>query len=109
MGDKGLEALLDEGVVVCHEFILGELACGNLKNRSEVLTLLDALPSVPAAQNEEVLHLLDREKLYGKGLGWIDVHLLASALLGDCVLWTLDASLERAAARLGIAFSAKEG
>ena len=72
--------------------------CGNLKRRSMVLSLLGELPVVPTAENEEVLALLDREKLYGRGLGWIDAHLLASAMLADCPIRTLDVSLRRAAA-----------
>ena len=70
-----------------------------------VLSLLGALPAVPMAESEEVLALLDREKLYGRGLGWIDAHLLASAMLADCPIWTLDVSLKRAAAHLKIDFS----
>jgi predicted nucleic acid-binding protein len=108
MGDRRLAALLEDGVIWRHEFILGELVCGNLKNRSEVLALLAALPPVPTAQRDEVMLLLDREELHGKGLGWIDAHLLASALLGDCVLWTLDARLKRAATKLGIGYSTKD-
>ena len=69
MGDKKLAELLEEGEVSCHPHIIGELACGNLKRRSIVLSLLGELPSVPMAENEEVLALLDREKLYGRGLG----------------------------------------
>jgi len=102
MGDRELAELLQEGEVLCHPSILGELACGNLKRRAMVLSLLGELPTVPVAENEEVLALLDREKLYGRGLGWIDAHLLASAMLADSPLWTLDASLKRAATHLKI-------
>lgn len=105
MGDKKLAELLEEGEVSCHPHVIGELACGNLRRRSMVLSLLGELPLVPIAENEEVLALLDREKLYGRGLGWIDVHLLASAMLAECPIWTLDVSLKRAAARLRIDFS----
>ena len=108
MGDKKLAGLLDDGEVSCHSFILGELACGNLKHRSEVLSLLRALPLVPVAEDDEVMLLLEREKLYGKGLCWIDAHLLGSALLADCLLWTLDASLKRAAAHLKVVYSATD-
>jgi predicted nucleic acid-binding protein len=105
MGDKKLAGFLDDGEVACHSFILGEVACGNLKHRSEVLSLLKALPSVPVAEDDEVMLLLEREKLYGKGMGWIDAHLLGSALLGDCALWALEASLKRAAAHLRVGYS----
>ena len=102
MGDKRLEDLLQEGEVCCHPFVIGELACGNLKQRGTVLSLLQELPSAPLAENEEVLAFLESEKLFGQGLGWIDAHLLASAMLEESPIWTLDASLKRAAARLKI-------
>ena len=105
MGDKKLAELLEEGEVSCHPHVIGELACGNLRRRSMVLSLLGELPLVPIAENEEVLALLDRGKLYGRGLGWIDAHLLASAMLAECPIWTLDVSLKRAAAHLRIDFS----
>jgi predicted nucleic acid-binding protein len=108
MGDKKLAGLLEEGEVSCHPDIIGELACGNLKRRSVVLSLLAELPVVPVAENDEVLALLDREKLYGRGLGWIDAHLLASAMLADCPIWTLDVSLKRAAVHLKIDFSSTD-
>ena len=108
MGDKKLAELLQEGEVWCHPDIIGELACGNLRRRSIVLSLLRDLPAVPTAENEEVLALIDREKLYGRGLGWIDAHLLASAMLADGPIWTLDASLKRAAAHLKIDYSATD-
>ena len=105
MGDKRLEDLLQEGEVCCHPFVIGELACGNLKQREAVLSLLQALPSTPVAENEEVLAFLESEKLFGRGLGWIDAHLLASGMLAESPIWTLDASLKRAAALLKIDYS----
>jgi len=79
-GHIGLEALLSEGHVVCHPFIVGELACGNLKNRSEILSLLQALPLATPAEHEEVMQFIENYSLMGKGLGYIDMHLLASAI-----------------------------
>ncbi|MBI2371346.1 MAG: PIN domain-containing protein [Deltaproteobacteria bacterium] len=99
-GNDQLAGLLTEEQVLSHRFVLGELACGNLRNRSEVLSLVAALPRVPVAEHEEVLHLVDSRRLYGRGLGWVDVHLLASCLLAGCGLWTLDRPLSRAAAAL---------
>jgi predicted nucleic acid-binding protein len=99
-GNIGLEALLHEGLVVCHPFIVGELACGNLKNRSEILGLLQALPRGIPAAHEEVLQFIDNYGLKGKGLGYIDMHLLASALLTKVTLWTLDQKLHVVAATL---------
>ncbi|OGP97316.1 MAG: ribonuclease [Deltaproteobacteria bacterium RIFCSPLOWO2_02_56_12] len=102
-GSERLRSLLDEEQVFCHPFVIGELACGTLRNRQEVLSLLKALPQARGAEHEEVLHLLEGRHLYGRGLGWVDVHLLASALLTACSLWTLDKPLRRAATALNIA------
>ena len=102
-GNKQLAALLDEGGVCCHQFVTGELACGTLRNREELLSLLNALPAVPIAAHEEVLGFVSERQLAGRGLGWIDVHLLASALLSNCSLWTLDKTLRSAAVELKVA------
>lgn len=101
--DDRLKALLSDEQVLCHPFVVGELACGSVKRGTEILTLLMALPETRVAEREEVLHLLDAERLYGRGLGWVDVHLLAPALMSRCRLWTLDRPLRGAAARLGVA------
>lgn len=101
-GSDRLRSLLHDELVLCHPFVVGELACGTLRNRQEVLSLLRALPQARAAEHEEVLHLLEGRHLYGRGLGWIDAHLLASALLTGCTLWTFDKPLGRAAAALDI-------
>ena len=100
--DRELASLLNEGVVLCHPFVIGELACGNLKNRAEILSLLAALPASEVANHEEVLHMVSDRKLPGKGLGWIDVHLLASALLSKCTLWTKDKPLGSVARTLKV-------
>jgi predicted nucleic acid-binding protein len=102
MGSEHLRSLLHEEQVFCHPFIAGELACGTLRNRHEILNLLRALPQARVLKHEEVLHFLEERRLYGRGLGWIDAHLLASALLTRCSLLTLDNSLLRAAATLDI-------
>ncbi len=103
-GDTGLETLLSEEKVACHPFIIGELACGNLKNRHEILTLLGTLPAAVEAEHEEVLQLIEDRSLMGKGLGYIDIHLLASAILGDYRLWTLDKKLNDVSSKLGLSF-----
>lgn len=100
----GLETLLNEGQVVCHPFIVGELACGNLKNRSRILSLLNTLPMAHIAENEEVMHFIERYRLMGKGLGYIDMHLLASAMLTTTPLWTLDKRLNSISTALGLYF-----
>jgi len=103
-GDIGLETLLNEGYVVCHPFIVGELSCGNLKNRSEILSLLQALSIVTPAEHEEVMRFIENYSLMGKGLGYIDMHLLASAILSRVPLWTLDKKLKRVSLKLGLAY-----
>ena len=100
-GGVGLDTLLTEGQVLCHPFIVGELACGNLRRRSEILTHLQALPQAIPAKHEEVLQFIEHHGLMGKGLGYVDVHLLASARLTRAALWTLDKKLHDMAGKLG--------
>lgn len=88
--------LLNDGYVMCHPFLVGELACGHLKNRAEILSLIQTLPKVVQAEDEEVLRLIDNNQLMGKGLGYIDIHLLASAILTKVPIWTLDKKLTEA-------------
>jgi predicted nucleic acid-binding protein len=99
-GNNQLATLLDQGGVCCHRFVIGELACGRLRNRDELLGLFRALPEVRLAEHEEVLTFIGERKLAGRGLGWIDMHLLASALLENCKIWTFDKALEAAATEL---------
>jgi predicted nucleic acid-binding protein len=101
-GNNRLRSLLYDEQVLCHPFVVGELACGMLRNRGEILSTLRALPEARVAENDEVLHLLEARRLYGRGLGWVDANLLASALLTGCALWTLDKPLSKAAAALRI-------
>ena len=102
LGSERLRSLLQDNQVLCHPFVIGELACGNLHNRNEILHLLEALPGAPVADHSEVLHLINAHRLYGHGLGWIDVHLLASALITGCELWTSDRLLHTLADRVGL-------
>lgn len=94
--------LLAAGEVVTHPFVIGELACGNLANRTEILSLLSALPSVKVATHAEALHLVEAHHLPGQGLGWIDMHLLASARLSQTGLWSRDRRLHAVVKQLGI-------
>ena len=104
--DDTLISLLNSTQVVIHPFIIGELACGNLKNRAELLALLRKLPAVQSAQQEEVLYFIEHNQLMGRGIGFIDVHLLASlALSNHTLLWTRDKRLDLAADQLGMAFN----
>jgi predicted nucleic acid-binding protein len=103
-GVPALADALEQGRVLVHPFVVGELACGNLRNRREVLELLGNLPSVPAATDAEAMEFIERRILMGRGIGYIDVHLLASvALAGTAKLWTRDRRLAAAAAELNLA------
>ena len=102
-GDAELSKRLEEGVVVTHRLVIEELACGSIARRDEILELLAALPRVSEADHDEFLHFLAERRLFGSGLGAVDVHLLASAKLARAELWTRDAALSRAAGRLGVA------
>jgi len=108
---KGLPALaaaLEQGTVLTHPFVLGELACGNLKNRREVLRLLGDLPGAPVATDAEALAFIEQRALMGRGIGYIDVHLLAAAALdGAARLWTRDKRLAAVAADLDLAYAAE--
>jgi predicted nucleic acid-binding protein len=103
-GTIGLDALLNKGHVVCHPFIIGELACGNLKNRSGILSLLQALPMAIPVEHEEVMQFIETHSLMGNGLGYIDMHLLASAVLTNVPLWTLDRKLSETSLKLGMRY-----
>jgi predicted nucleic acid-binding protein len=106
-GEPALEIALDAGQVLMHPFILGELACGNLNRRIEVLSLMRELPRAPVALDDETLEFIDRRKLTGRGIGYVDVHLLASAVLaGSAQLWTRDRRLASVAKELGHRFVA---
>lgn len=101
-GNPRLDSLLDDGEVTCHPFIIGELACGNISNRTQILTLLHSLPRAVVAGHEEVMRFIEFYRLMGIGLGYIDVHLLASARLTMTPIWTRDLQLKKAAAKLDI-------
>jgi predicted nucleic acid-binding protein len=103
----GLVELLMNGEVVCHPFIVGELACGNLRNRTSIISLLEALPMALLVEHEEVLAFIEAHSVMGKGLGYVDVHLLASTLLTGISLWTLDLKLDRTAEELRCGYGQK--
>lgn len=84
-GEPRLAEFLRNGLVLIHPFVLGELACGNLKNRGQTLKDLAALPLAVSSTHQEAFHLVNERNLWGKGIGWVDAHLLTSALLSaDC-------------------------
>jgi len=101
-GNARLEALLGDGLVLVHPFVVGELALGRLKRRDEVLGLLGEMPRAEAASQDEALEFVDHHDLVGNGVGWVDVHLLVSAALTGASLWTLDRPLAAAAGRLAL-------
>ena len=104
-GDAELVALLDRAQVLSHPFVIGELACGNLRNRTEVLRLLQDLPQLPVANDAEVLFFIERHRLMGRGIGYVDNHLLAAtALAAPARLWTRDQRLAAVARDLTLAY-----
>lgn len=101
-----LSELLESNRVLIHPLIIGELACGNLKNRAQILKLLSRLTFAPSASHDETLYFIEKNKLMGKGVGYIDVQLLAStALETGAKLWTNDKRMKGIAAKLGVAWN----
>ncbi len=105
-GDPAVVRLLQSDEAACHPFVISELACGNIQNRSEILGLLRALPLLPKARDEELLLFIDSYRLMGKGLGLIDIHLLASCQLARAQLLTRDKNLAARSRSLGLYTSA---
>ena len=104
--DKKLTTLLNSSQVLTHPMVVGELACGNLRNRREILSLLGGLPQVLVATDDEVLFFIERHRLMGRGIGYIDAHLLAAAALTQSArLWTHDQRLVQVASELNLADS----
>ncbi len=104
-GETLLADILESMEVIMHPYVLGELACGNLQNRRETLRLLGNLPMAPTATERETLGFVEHRALIGRGIGYIDVHLLASTMLnGDTKLWTRDKRLAKTAEELELAF-----
>jgi predicted nucleic acid-binding protein len=101
-GNRKLVELLAEGQACIHPFVIGELACGNLKDRKEIIALLHALPEATKAEDDEVLFFIEKHKLMGLGIGLIDLHLLASCKLDNTQLLTRDKRLASAAEKLGL-------
>ncbi len=105
-GDKVLTALLDAGMVLAHPFVIGELALGNLRQCEIVLKALADLPHASVATDAEVLHFIERHALSGRGIGYLDAHLLAAAkLTAGAELWTNDKRLHGVAVQLELAIT----
>ena len=99
-----LTELLNQGTAATHPYVIGELSCGNLKNREEILALMQDLPMALPAEHDEIQGFIESRRLMGQGLGIIDVHILASALLSGIELWTENRHLAKTAADLDISF-----
>ena len=104
-GDSHLAELLGRGVAASHDFVIGEIACGNLKNRQELLSLLSYLPKCELASHDEVLFFIERHRLMGRGIGYVDACLLAAATLSSAQIWTRDKRLGAIAEDLGCAYA----
>jgi len=100
--NPALSSLLSDGQVFGHPFVIGELACGNIRSRAVTLAELSHLPEAITAHHGEVMRLIEQRRLWGVGIGWVDAHLIASARLLECSLWTLDLALAEAATKAGV-------
>lgn len=105
-GDKTLAQLLSQGQVYIHPMIIGELACGHLQNRTQLIDLWQNLPCAVEANHQEVMFFIESHRLMGKGIGFVDAHLLTSTrLTANTRLWTRDKRLGSVAQSLGVGFS----
>jgi predicted nucleic acid-binding protein len=102
-GSRVLGQLLRDSEVLVHPFVVGELALGRIRNRREIMDLLANLPGIEVAEHREVMHLVENRDLGGSGIGWIDAHLIASAMIARARLLTVDKALLNAARSVGIA------
>ena len=93
-GSPALTELLHVDRVCTHDFVIGELACGNLQNRAEILGLLQSLPKAPAVTEDEILFFIEQRRLMGQGIGYIDAHLLAACVMQGVQLWSKDKRLK---------------
>lgn len=103
-GNPQLVILLETGQVCCHPFVIGELACGSLGNRQEILGLLKSLPPLNAATDDEELFFIEQHRLMGRGIGYVDTHLLAACAIHAAQLWTRDKRLSDIAEAMGLAY-----
>lgn len=107
-GDSLLRELLEQQGVLVHPFIIGELAMGNFRQRNVILSALGDLPTTMLADDAEVLQYISRQSLAGRGMGYVDAHLLTSVqMTPDALLWTRDKRLAAVAAKLWLSFAAK--
>ncbi len=103
--NQHLVALLEDGMVVCHPYVVAEIACGTPPNRRAIISLLAELESAPVATQTELLAMVEIQRLYGRGCGLVDMSLLAAALLSNrALLWTMDKRLDQVASELNMAY-----
>lgn len=105
-GDARLADLLTSAAVAVHPFVIGELACGSLRRGSEVVTLLAELPAATTVSHDEVIQFITHHRLGGRGIGYVDAHLLASAVVDGVPLWSRNKALNAEASRLGVSYKA---
>ena len=105
--DQNLSHLLEQGLVACHPFIVGEIACGGIKNRQEIINLLNDLPSTEILDHSDIIDFIENRKIMNKGIGYIDVHLLGSVLVSDTRIWTFDKALKKMAFQLSVGYDIK--
>lgn len=109
-GDASLAALLADGRVMTHPFVIGEIALGAIPKREAIIGDLGALPSAETVSFGEIVHFIERQALFGLGIGYVDAHLLASTFLTKgAALWSRDKRLAAAAERLGVATDPSAG
>ena len=108
LGDALLAQLLEENAVLMHPYIVGEIACGSLTNRAATLDLLQQMPMAAVAEHDELLGYIEHHKLHGKGIGYVDIHLLASTAITSATLWTRDKRLHQTAMALNLAMPPAE-
>jgi predicted nucleic acid-binding protein len=101
--DDRMAAHLSRAEVIVHPFVIGEMALGELRRRAEILLLLSRMPQAPVASHSEILAFVERRGLHGRGIGYVDAHLLASTFLSASSLWTHDKRLHAIARSLGVA------
>jgi len=100
--NDNLDTLLYRGTVQMHEFIIGELAIGNFKNRKPILDLLESVPKLKKLSHDELMFFVNKYSLYGRGVGFVDIHLLAATKMANVKIWTLDKRLLKIAEEMNL-------